>query len=1220
MTSIPPPDIQSVHGTESDVTQSSTNLVLSKTHQSGKFSPMNIPSSEQSHSSTAANKEQELVFSDSESSNSEQAELLDTDHYNPDVSDEDLSDNDLIRSKTSPTEQESREIEKMQKIFTTHLSGVFPTTILTQTRLSVHRLSFTESPLPYSDNSLLTFLIDFVDPDVRYSFDEFCSVYNKAHGPSTGSALLAKPLPPQPSISHLSYQDRILDLFELIQRNEHIRRICPPYPPLTSAKHPHFLSLQESIRNAQTMTEQLANESQTITSLYNRKKTGEPIPESSFQLNRSFSPPFCYPREYLLDEHGNKAHFDEEEENFEEMIWLSDFVELATSPHSSSHQYLRILFMCYREVTTRDILLRLLLERYIWAEVSSWQDIERTNSQPKEDDPSIISDWILLDVEDMESSNDYSPSTSSSHSSTPFQSSDHISHRKFHMPSTKTLSEMFLNRFRQKSATPPPSPPQMSISSNYKNDLRRKLAPLSLSTSQKDLRKIGANAFYTNASASLSSIDISLATSTESPPQNTSSFIPTTPKGDTSGNALRRRRTAVLSLHESDDESLMYFPIQETDNHEEVRKQNEGKPDETTKDDLDKETKEVQSEESLKESDEQNSSNSDTVNKETGDEKAIKDKEKKTENEEETRIEEEKEQKKEEDDVIIGEKDEEEQKRKDDEEKKLKEETERRQKEEEERLHKEEEERKRQEEEERIAREKAEEEERLRKEEEERKRQEEEERVRKEAEEERLRKEEEEQRRVDAAIDAFHTNYVSQLQRCQQSSLVIRHNVCSCLQLWVKTYPSDFLLEEGEMRRLEEMRVNGVNGESGKDVDTEVKSSDGTTSTTRLTSVSPFFSLLNTFLHLIDSEHHLSSLLNTLTTVSSRKGYSWFNVHNAPPPNIPKTWPTSIFIRSLEAKEGSEEKKRCDQQLKDALNSTWQVELIEIDPKELARQITLIESNLFVKIESVEFVELGWMKTKSKSDRSTTLEPSPLCTSSTTPTDSQHSPSPSPFAHHDQKGPRSSFAPPNPSHTPFLNPTPSSNLRSLILHFNRMSLWISTCVLSPTLPYLRAKVVEYFISLSTHFLKLNNFVGIMEVVTGLQRKSIRRLTSTWALVSRSRREEWERIVLLTELRGRFRNLRQRMQQSQPPLVPYFGLYLTDLVYINESQNVGPSGRVHLKKLSVEWKVIADIKKTALQPYALNVVSELWGYLLNVAGMGEEELMAHSLVIEPKVET
>ncbi|KAK2962819.1 putative Ras-specific guanine nucleotide-releasing factor 1 [Blattamonas nauphoetae] len=281
--------------------------------------------------------------------------------------------------------------------------------------------------------------------------------------------------------------------------------------------------------------------------------------------------------------------------------------------------------------------------------------------------------------------------------------------------------------------------------------------------------------------------------------------------------------------------------------------------------------------------------------------------------------------------------------------------------------------------------------------------------------------------------------------------------------------------------------------------------------------------------------------------------------------------------------------------------------LLDVSTKELARQLTLMESELFMNVAGVEFVEMGWLKGKQDDpNHSESIPDIPIA-------DDDSSPEPPPDNDTELA---SSSNPPLEILPLHQSPLPSPHLRALISHFNLLTNWVATAILLNPLAENRAQVLSYFIDLAEECVILNNFVALMAIDFALSGHSINRLSHTKSLVPKQKLDKYEEMKQLTSITRKSQALRDRMNKTTPPLVPYFGIYLTDLVYVNESKTLTKSGRIHMTKIAVESKVILDIKKTAFKPYSLNPVSEIWAMLQQLRCIDEETLKRRSLELEP----
>ena len=172
--------------------------------------------------------------------------------------------------------------------------------------------------------------------------------------------------------------------------------------------------------------------------------------------------------------------------------------------------------------------------------------------------------------------------------------------------------------------------------------------------------------------------------------------------------------------------------------------------------------------------------------------------------------------------------------------------------------------------------------------------------------------------------------------------------------------------------------------------------------------------------------------------------------------------------------------------------------LLDFDPLELARQMTLLDSNLFKQITPKECVGQRW----SKPDRH-------------------------------EKAP---------------------HLTSMIENFNVMSMWVAHEILKCLDKKKRVKTIVYFINVVEQLEALNNYNGIQEVIAALDLTPIWRLKATWAKMELRHKgllaklDEWRELMNLKSSYGAYR---ARLNKVTPPLIPYMGIHLHDLTHIED---------------------------------------------------------------------
>jgi hypothetical protein len=137
------------------------------------------------------------------------------------------------------------------------------------------------------------------------------------------------------------------------------------------------------------------------------------------------------------------------------------------------------------------------------------------------------------------------------------------------------------------------------------------------------------------------------------------------------------------------------------------------------------------------------------------------------------------------------------------------------------------------------------------------------------------------------------------------------------------------------------------------------------------------------------------------------------------------------------------------------------------------------------------------------------------------------------------------------------------------------------------------------------------------------------------------RQTVEKLQSLISSDGRFRNLRDSLHRTDPPCIPYLGMYLSDLTFIEEGTpnftdngllNFAKMRMVRLKKttfLNSSFRhvflrffqiahVIREIRQFQQTPYKIEPIPKVVNYLLDPSRILEDEdLYQKSLVLEPR---
>uniref|UniRef100_A0A671TPD6 Ras protein specific guanine nucleotide releasing factor 2 n=1 Tax=Sparus aurata TaxID=8175 RepID=A0A671TPD6_SPAAU len=231
---------------------------------------------------------------------------------------------------------------------------------------------------------------------------------------------------------------------------------------------------------------------------------------------------------------------------------------------------------------------------------------------------------------------------------------------------------------------------------------------------------------------------------------------------------------------------------------------------------------------------------------------------------------------------------------------------------------------------------------------------------------------------------------------------------------------------------------------------------------------------------------------------------------------------------------------------------------------ELAEQITLLDHIVFRSIPYEEFLGQGWMKV-DKSER-----------------------------------------------TPYIMKTSQ--------HFNDMSNLVASQIMTHTDVGSRASSIEKWLAVADICRCLNNYNGVLEITSALNRSAIYRLKKTWAKVCKQTKALMDRLQKTVSSEGRFKNLRETLKNCNPPCVPYLGMYLTDLAFIEEgTPNFTEEGLVNFSKMRMISHIIREIRQFQQAPYRIEHQPKVTQFLLDkTLVMDEDTLYELSLKIEPRV--
>ncbi|KAH8665480.1 putative cell division control protein 25 [Ilyonectria robusta] len=96
----------------------------------------------------------------------------------------------------------------------------------------------------------------------------------------------------------------------------------------------------------------------------------------------------------------------------------------------------------------------------------------------------------------------------------------------------------------------------------------------------------------------------------------------------------------------------------------------------------------------------------------------------------------------------------------------------------------------------------------------------------------------------------------------------------------------------------------------------------------------------------------------------------------------------------------------------------------------------------------------------------------------------------------------------------------------------------------------RAAAIEHWISIAQESSNLRNYDGLTALLSGIGHSAIVRLRRTWSLVSPKRESTLRTLQMLINPSHNHKSLRTLLNTHDAPCLPFLGLYLTDLAFVD----------------------------------------------------------------------
>ncbi|XP_065076425.1 guanine nucleotide-releasing factor 2 isoform X5 [Ochlerotatus camptorhynchus] len=180
----------------------------------------------------------------------------------------------------------------------------------------------------------------------------------------------------------------------------------------------------------------------------------------------------------------------------------------------------------------------------------------------------------------------------------------------------------------------------------------------------------------------------------------------------------------------------------------------------------------------------------------------------------------------------------------------------------------------------------------------------------------------------------------------------------------------------------------------------------------------------------------------------------------------------------------------------------------------------------------------------------------------------------------------------------------SPNLTTFTEHFNKMSYWARSQILKQEDAKDREKHVIKFIKIMKHLRKINNYNSYLALLSALDSAPIRRLE--W---HRTITEGLKEYCALIDSSSSFRAYRQALGETNPPCIPYIGLVLQDLTFVHiGNPDSLQNGSINFSKRWQQYHIVVNMKRFKKGSYQFKKNEKIIGFFDNFENYFDEDAM------------
>ncbi|KAF2210420.1 hypothetical protein CERZMDRAFT_12155, partial [Cercospora zeae-maydis SCOH1-5] len=169
-----------------------------------------------------------------------------------------------------------------------------------------------------------------------------------------------------------------------------------------------------------------------------------------------------------------------------------------------------------------------------------------------------------------------------------------------------------------------------------------------------------------------------------------------------------------------------------------------------------------------------------------------------------------------------------------------------------------------------------------------------------------------------------------------------------------------------------------------------------------------------------------------------------------------------------------------------------QCSILDIEPLEIARQVTIMMMQTYCEIRAEELMSLDWGNPNTKR---------------------------------------------------------AKNIRKMCLLNTALANLVADTILAPDEAKKRAMFIKHWAKIGHALLMLNNYDSIMSIMCMINSSVVQRLRRTWELVNKKTKARFEELDQAIDISKNYTALRRRLEAPTTACLPFLGVYLTDLTFV-----------------------------------------------------------------------